>query len=128
MAREKSSFIRWIQSGKVNKRLCMITFMLFPLTLLVVFTYIPFLKMFQFSFYEMKYIGDREFVGWENYLEVFTREDCFQALKLSLYYIVASFIQLGLALWFASILSFKTRGGGIFKGFMFFPYRGWLHF
>lgn len=122
MAREKSSFIRWIQSGKVNKRLCMITFMLFPLTLLVVFTYIPFLKMFQFSFYEMKYIGDREFVGWENYLEVFTREDCFQALKLSLYYIVASFIQLALALWFASILSFKTRGGGIFKGFMFFPY------
>ncbi|MBO8462739.1 MAG: sugar ABC transporter permease, partial [Firmicutes bacterium] len=55
-------------------------------------------------------------------IEVFTRDDCFRALKLSLYYIGASFVQLGLALYFASILSFKTRGGGIFKGFMFFPY------
>jgi len=96
--------------------------MLVPLTLLIVFTYIPFGKMVQFSFYDMKYIGEREFVGLENYIEVFTRKDCFQALKLSLYYIVASFIQLGIALYFASVLSFKTKGGGVFKGLMFFPY------
>lgn len=122
MNREKSSFVKWIQSGKINKRLCIFTFMLFPVLLLVVFTYIPFLKMFQFSFYEMKYIGAREFVGLRNYAEVFSRSDCFQALKLSGYYIIASFVQLAIALWFASILSFKTRASGVFKGFMFFPY------
>lgn len=116
------NFVKWIQSGKVNRRLCMITFMLAPLLLLLVFTYIPFFKMFQFSFYDMKYIGNREWVGLENYKEVFTRKDCFQALKLSGYYIIASFVQLGLALWFASVLSFKTKGSGIYKGFMFFPY------
>lgn len=115
-------FIKWIQSGKVNKRLCIITFMLFPLLLLLVFTYIPFLKMVQFSFYDMKYIGDREFAGLGNYAEVFLRKDCFQALKLSAYYIIASFVQLGFALWFASILSFRVRGAGVFKGLMFFPY------
>lgn len=120
--KQKNGFIRWIQSGKVNRNLCIITFMLVPLTLLIVFTYIPFGKMVQFSFYDMKYIGEREFVGLENYIEVFTRKDCFQALKLSLYYIVASFIQLGIALYFASVLSFKTKGGGVFKGLMFFPY------
>lgn len=120
--KEKKSFIEWCKSGKVNRRLCIITFMLVPLTLLIVFTYIPFAQMIGFSFYDMKYIGDREFVGLKNYVEVFTRKDCFQALKLSLYYIVASFVQLGLALYFASILSFKTKGGGLFKGLMFFPY------
>jgi putative sugar transport system permease protein len=78
--------------------------------------------MVGFSFYDMKYIGARKFVGLKNYVEVFTRDDCFQALKLSLYYIVASFIQLALALYFASILSFKIKGSGVFKGFMFFPY------
>lgn len=120
--KKTKSFMEWIKSGKVNQRLLIFTFMLAPLTLLIVFTYIPFGKMIGFSFYDMKYIGDREFVGLKNYLEVFTREDCFRALKLSLYYIFASFIQLALALYFASVLSFKTKGSGVFKGFMFFPY------
>lgn len=57
-SREKISFVKWIQKGEVNRRLCIVTFMLAPLMLLLVFTYIPFLKMFQFSFYDMKYIGD----------------------------------------------------------------------
>ncbi|RKI41625.1 sugar ABC transporter permease [bacterium D16-51] len=116
------NFIKWITSAKVNKVLCIITFMFVPLALLTVFTYIPFGKMIGFSFYDMKYIGDREFVGLKNYAEVFSRDDCFKALKLSLYYIAASFVQLGLALYFATLLSFKTKGGGIFKGLMFFPY------
>lgn len=122
MKSEKNFFKQWITSGKVNRNLCIITFMLVPVTLLLVFTYIPFAKMVEFSFFDMKYIGPREFVGLKNYIEVFTRKDCFGALTVSLYYIVASFIQLAIALYFASILSFKTRGGGVFKGLMFFPY------
>ncbi len=121
-AKEKMGFWEWLKTGKVNRRLCIVTFMFVPVLLLLVFTYIPFFKMFQFSFYDMKYIGDREFVGLQNYVDVFQRDDCFKALWLSVYYIAASFIQLGLALYFASLLSFKVRGSGIFKGFMFFPY------
>ena len=116
------NFIKWVTSAKVNNVLCIITFMFVPLALLTVFTYIPFGKMVGFSFYDMKYIGDKEFVGPKNYAEVFSRDDCFKALKLSLYYIAASFVQLGLALYFATLLSFKTKGGGVFKGLMFFPY------
>ena len=114
----QKSLKAWVQSGKVNRKLCIFTFMLVPVALLVIFTYIPFIKMIGFSFYDMKYIGDREFVGLQNYVEVFTRKDCFQALKLSLYYIAASFIQLGLALYFASVLSFRVKGSGVFKGLM----------
>ena len=98
--KQKKGFVKWIQSGKVNRRLCMIVFMFAPLALLFTFTYLPFAEMVQFSFYDMKYIGERTFVGLENYVEVFSREDCFNALKLS----------------------FKIKGAGVFKGFLFFPY------
>lgn len=117
-----SQFVKWLQKGKVNRWLVILTFMFVPLLLLLVFTYIPFVKMIGFSFYDMKYIGKREFVGLQNYISVFSREDCFKAFKLSIYYIGASFVQLSLALYFASLLSTKIRGGSLFKGFMFFPY------
>ena len=42
--------------------------------------------MVQFSFYDRDYLRVRDFVGLRNYMDVFTRSDCFQALKLSLYY------------------------------------------
>lgn len=114
--------VKWLKKGKVNRWLVIITFMLIPVSLLLVFTYLPFVKMMGFSFYDMKYIGRREFVGIQNYLDVFQRQDCFQALRLSIYYIGASIIQLALALYFASVLSTNIRGGNLFKGFMFFPY------
>ena len=81
--------------------------------------------MVKFSFYKMKYttpVDKRQFVGWKNYLDVFRRKDCFSALKLSLYYIAGALIQLVIALYLATILSFKTRCGGLFKGLMFFPF------
>ena len=84
---------------------------LVSILLLFTFTYLPFFKMVQFSFYDMKYIGKRTWVGLQNYISVFTREDCLNALKLSLFYLVGSFVQIAIALLFASILSFPTKGG-----------------
>lgn len=78
--------------------------------------------MIQFSFYDMKYIGAREFVGLDNYKEVFSRPECFGALKLALYYICGSVVQLALALFFATIFCFNVKGESIFKAAMFFPY------
>ncbi|HCW52741.1 MAG TPA: sugar ABC transporter permease [Clostridium sp.] len=119
---KESKILRYIKSSKFQKRLVIVSFMLIPLILLFTFTYLPFFKMMQFSFYDMKYIGPRQWVGLRNYVDVFQRDDCFKALKLSLYYMGASFVQLGIALYFASILSFKTKGETFFKGAMFFPY------
>ncbi len=100
----------------------MMAFLILPLALLFIFTYLPFAEMFGFSFYNMKYIGARKFVGLKNYAKVFSRKDCFSALKLSLYYMLGSVVQLAIALYLATILSFKVKGGDIFKGFMFFPF------
>ena len=118
----KRKFRKWIGSRKVQKVLVITTFMAIPLILLFVFTYLPFGKMFGYSFYDMKYTGARKFVGMKNFIKVFQRDDCFKALKLSLYYMVGSLVQLALALYLATVLSFKVKCGALFKGVMFFPY------
>lgn len=120
--KEKSAFSEWITRRKTQRVIVMFAFMLIPLVLLFTFTYLPFGEMVGYSFYKMKYIGARKFVGWDNYINVFKRDDCFGALKLSLYYMAGSVVQLALSLYLATILSFKVKGGNIFKGFMFFPY------
>ena len=119
---QKRTFGQWASSRDGQKVFVMIAFMILPLLLLFVFTYLPFAEMVGFSFQNMKYVGERTFVGFKNYIRVFQREDCFGALKLSLYYMAGSVVQLALSLYLATVLSFKVKGGSIFKGFMFFPY------
>ena len=121
-AKKKRTFGEWARSRDGQKVFVMVAFMIIPLLLLFTFTYLPFAEMFGFSFYKMKYIGARKFIGLDNYVKVFERKDCFGALKLSLYYMGGSIVQLALSLYLATVLSFKVKGGSIFKGFMFFPY------
>lgn len=120
-----TSIAKWARSRKGQQIIIGIAFMVLPLLLLFTFTYLPFGQMVEFSFYKMKYstpVDKRVFVGWKNYLDVFKRDDCFGALKLSLYYCLGAIIQLVLALYLATILSFKVKFGNMFKGLMFFPY------
>lgn len=99
-----------------------VAFCAVPVALLVIFTYWPFGSMIGYSFYKMKYIGPRQFVGFKNYIDVFTRPDTLSSLKLSLYYMVGALIQVALALYLSSILAFKVRCGNAFKAIYFFPY------
>lgn len=125
MEKQPSKLKKWLKSRKGQQAVVIVTFSIIPLLLLFTFTYLPFAEMVKFSFYKMKYATppeNRVFVGWKNYIDVFKRDDCFSALKLSLYYIGGALFQLALALYLATILSFKTKGGNIFKGFMFFPF------
>lgn len=122
---EKKSILKWARGRKGQQTLIIIAFMVIPLTLLFMFTYLPFGEMVKFSFYKMKYttpVDKRVFVGFKNYVEVFQDKEIFASLKLSLYYMAGSIIQLALALYLATILSFKTKGENLFKGCMFFPY------
>lgn len=124
-AKQKFNLVKWAKSRKGQQTIIIIAFMVIPLLLLFLFTYLPFAEMVKFSFYKMKYstpVEKRQFVGFANYIDVFKRDDCFRALKLSLYYMGGSLVQLALALYLATILSFKTKAGNLFKGVMFFPY------
>ena len=118
----RKTFSQWRKSRKGQQTIVILAFIIIPLILLVTFTYLPFAEMVKFSFYKMKYVGTRKFVGLDNYKAIFRRDDIVGALKLCLYYMAGSIIQLVIALYLATILSMKVKCGNLFKGFMFFPY------
>jgi raffinose/stachyose/melibiose transport system permease protein len=95
---------------------------LVPLGLLLLFTYLPVVEMFHYSLTEWNGLDPKKYVGLDNYREVFTRPELFDVLKVSLYYVGASVVQLAAALYFATILSFRVVFRNLFKGILFFPY------
>ncbi|WP_051105061.1 carbohydrate ABC transporter permease [Catelliglobosispora koreensis] len=93
------------------------------LALLITFTYVPVASMIWYSFTNWDGVSpDPQFVGWSNYGQLFSRPELFQVFFVSLYYLVASFVQIVLALYFAVVLSFSTWFRNLFKGVLFFPY------
>jgi multiple sugar transport system permease protein len=98
-------------------------FLIAPLALLVTFTYVPVGNMIFYSFTDWDGVSpDRDFVGTENYTELFTRPELFRVFAVSLYYLAASVVQIVIALYFATVLSFDLRFRNFFKGILFFPY------
>lgn len=80
-------------------------------------------KMIQYSLTDWNgYSQNSNFVGLDNYKTVLTNPNYFSVFKTSLYYFIATFFQLGIALLFATILSFKVKFANFWKGILFFPY------
>lgn len=110
-------------SQKAEKKLLIILFTIVPVSLLLLFSYYPLVKMFQYSLTDWNGITpDPNFVGLDNYRTVLTNPKYFSVFKTSFYYFTATFFQLGIALLFATILSFKVKFANFWKGILFFPY------
>ena len=93
------------------------------LALLIVFTYVPVGNMIFYSFHKWDGLDvTMDPVGWANYVRVFTDEQYWRVFLVSGYYFAASFAQIALALYFATVLSFSVRFRNLFKGILFFPY------
>ncbi|WIN00542.1 sugar ABC transporter permease [Actinoplanes oblitus] len=93
------------------------------LILLVTFTYVPVGNMIWYSFHKWDGLDvTMDPVGLDNYVRVFTDEQYWRVFLISLYYFVASFAQIAIALYFAVVLSFNVRFKNLFKGILFFPY------
>lgn len=98
-------------------------FLLVPLGFLVTFTYVPVANMFWYSVTDWDGLAlEKGFVGVDNFVAIFTRPEYFRVFAVSLYYLVGAAVQLVLALYFATLLSFSTRFKNFFKGVIFFPY------
>ncbi|MBT0995337.1 sugar ABC transporter permease [Cellulomonas sp. DKR-3] len=98
-------------------------FLLIPVGLLLLLTYVPVVNMFWYSFTDWDGLDKtKNLVGFDNYVEVFTDPDNVRVFLVSLYYVVGSFVQMALALYFATLLSFKVRFKNMWKGILFFPY------
>ncbi|AIQ34583.1 MULTISPECIES: sugar ABC transporter permease [Paenibacillus] len=106
-----------------NQRIAIIfLFSLVPIVLLLTFAYYPVINMFRYSFTSWNGLSkNMEYIGFENYKTIFTNPEYFSVFKVSLYYFFTTFIQMGLALYFATILSFSVRMKNLFKGILFFP-------
>jgi len=91
--------------------------------LLLLLTYLPAANMLWYSLTDWDGLDlEKEFIGFENYLEVFTNPQIFGVFGVSLYYFVGSFAQMAIALYFAALLSYRTRFSNLFRGILFFPY------
>ncbi|WP_054741624.1 carbohydrate ABC transporter permease [Cellulosilyticum ruminicola] len=126
------SIIATVKSKKVvdykkqrqrEKNITIITFTCIPLVLLILFSFIPLGSMFYYGLTSWNGTApNKEFVGFQNYVTIFTKPEYFEVFKVSIYYFVGSFVQLALALYFATILTSGVRYQNLFKGFLFFPY------
>jgi ABC-type sugar transport system permease subunit len=114
---------RGFLAPKFRSQLTPLLFLAVPLVLLITLTYYPVANMIWYSFTDWDGISlDKNFIGLKNFVSLFTNPQYFQVFFVSLYYFAASFVQMALALYFATILSFATRFRNLFKGIIFFPY------
>ena len=68
-------------SYKTQRKFIIALFLLIPLTLLFVFTYLPAINMISYSFTNWKGYGPKTFVGLENYINIFSDPEVFSVLK-----------------------------------------------
>lgn len=108
---------------KLLVRLAPWFYLFVPVGLLLLFTYLPVANMFSYSFTSWDGLDkQKDWVGLDNYIRIFTDPEIFAVFSVSLYYLAGAFLQLGLALYLATILSFELRAKNFFKGVIFFPY------
>ena len=114
---------QWLKGYTGQKYMTTVLFLAIPVALLILFTIIPAVNMIIFSFQQRDQLGvNVQWVGFDNYKTLFTDMAYLSTLINSLYYFVGSFIQLGLALFIATLLCSKIKLAGLFKGVIFFPY------
>lgn len=112
-----------IKRYKREKTILIVSFLAVPLFLLLLFTFYPIAVMLINSFTEWNGLSSPErFVGFANYVRIFTTEKYRMVFNNVIYYLAAGLIQQVLALYFATLLSKQIRGGGFFKGVIFFPF------
>jgi raffinose/stachyose/melibiose transport system permease protein len=84
---------------------------------------LPIVQSLVLSFFEWDGLTDMEFVGLDNYVRMFTRDDVFwQAFANALVYLAVSlFFQLGVALFVANLLTYVVRGREVVKTLYLLP-------
>ncbi len=84
---------------------------------------VPVFYSFFISFFKWNGIGEKEFVGLNNYIHLFTNDPIFLiAIKNNLLWIVLTIIvTMTVSLGFAVVLNKQFKGRTFFRGFFYFP-------
>ncbi|MBE7680114.1 carbohydrate ABC transporter permease [Paenibacillus sp. P13VS] len=110
-------------SYRTQRWLVMVGFLAVPLTLLVMLTYYPAVKLLMQSFTDWDGISSESaWIGWENYKEIFTNPDLFGVFIHQIPYVFVGIIQNIIAILFAIILNSKLKGRNFFRVILFLPF------
>jgi len=110
-------------SYKTQRILILFGFLTIPVLLSLTFSYYPALSLLYYSFTDWSGLGwDMNWVGFDNYKEIFSRPEIFGVFKNNAYYFVGGLLQTAVALYFAIVLTSRLRGRNIFRSMLFIPY------
>ena len=84
---------------------------------LLAFTAVPFIASFGLSFTDYDLLSPAKWVGFENYIDLFTKDRTFQkSLSVTLFYVFITVpLKLAFALFIAYILNYKLKFINIFR-------------
>lgn len=89
----------------------------------LVFKVYPIIISFYYSLLEYPILGDPEFVGLQNYLEIFTKDDTFTASFFATikYVLIGTPVVIIVSFAVAAILNFKLKGVNFFRTAYYIP-------
>ncbi|WP_353668215.1 sugar ABC transporter permease [Marinomonas sp. THO17] len=90
--------------------------------LFVVYVIFPILQSIWLSFYDWDGIGEKVFVGFENYIELFDDYQFWVALKNNIYWLIFFMLAPPIGLAIALFLNQKVMGIRVVKSMFFFPF------
>ncbi|WP_445293288.1 carbohydrate ABC transporter permease [Cohnella sp. 56] len=106
-----------------QRKLLIVTFLAIPLFLLALLTYYPAFKLLYYSFTDWNGLSAKfNWLGLDNYREVFTNRDFFGVFVNQLPYFFGGILQNVIALLFAIVLNSRLRGRNGFRLLLFLPY------
>ncbi len=108
--------------NKKEQNKIIILFLIIPLIHLMIFSYIPIIFNIILSFTNWDGLGELEFIGFRNYIRIFTDDRYLSSFKNTLWYMASAVPQLLFAFMLAVIVNGRFRGLNIFKGILIFPY------
>lgn len=94
-----------------------------PMLLLIGFVVLPAVDLFHLSFTDWDGISQtKNYIGWDNYIEMFKNKDLWISLKNNAIYFVVHLLMIPVELMFAVLLISKLRAAKFYKTMVFLPY------
>ncbi|GGE95754.1 sugar ABC transporter permease [Stappia taiwanensis] len=97
-------------------------FLLPGILMFAIYIVIPIFQSIAISFYRWDGLGEKTFIGWENYRELMRDDIFFTALQNNVIWLVLYLLALPAGLLLALFLNQTTRGIRIYKSLFFFPF------
>lgn len=110
-------------SLNVQKKLTIVAFLIIPVSLLLVFSYYPALRLVYFSLTSWDGVSfKKEFIGLSNYFRIFTTRELYKPFFNNGILFIVGLIQIVLAFYFSIILNSALRARNAFRTILFMPY------